>query len=197
MKRIAIVVLSAGLLLGACSSDDEDPEQGSSDTTDTSAAGDTAATNDDGPSATSNDGSPVDTSGSVGTLGPGATAPPGTEAGPGPDSPDGTVTVPAGSLDDLPTFDTITALRDEIVASGFTCELEYEGLEDGDKIVSICVIGGEQALLTIWNDPEVLEEFATSDAVTNLVVYGQNWTIDLTTPTLAGTVAGALNARTG
>lgn len=106
-------------------------------------------------------------------------------------------TAAAASLDDLPEYATIAELRDAIVAGGLTCELEYEGLEDGDKVVSICVIGGEQALLSIWNDPEALAEFATSDAVTPQVVYGANWTIDLGTAPTAGLVAATLQGRTG
>jgi hypothetical protein len=104
---------------------------------------------------------------------------------------------PGTALAGLPSFASIPSLRDAIVAAGLSCELEYEGLEDGDKVVSICVIAGEQALLTIWNDPTLLEELVTSGSATDAVVYGANWTIDLTTPQLASTVAGALGGRTG
>jgi hypothetical protein len=106
-------------------------------------------------------------------------------------------TSPSPSLDDLPEFATVADLRDALVAGGLTCELEYEGLEDGDKVVSICVIAGEQALLSIWNDPGALAEFTGSDAVTPQVVYGANWTIDLSTPQTAALVAAALAGRTG
>lgn len=101
------------------------------------------------------------------------------------------------SLDDLSAYDTLQDIADELDAVGIVCELEYEGLEDDDKIVSLCTIEGGQATLTIWKDPDGVAELVGADAATELTVYGQNWTIDLRDAAVATTVAEALGGATG
>jgi hypothetical protein len=103
---------------------------------------------------------------------------------------DGGTTAPDA---DLTSYDDITALHAELVANGVACGLEYEGLRDAGKEVSICVIEGEQALLTIWDDPSLVAEFVDSEvAADGNVAAGANWTVDVDSPEVAQTVADAL-----
>jgi len=124
-----------------------------------------------------------DTAGDQTTTAPGDTAPP-----------DGS-SLP--SLDDLPSFDTLQDIVAALDEDGIACDLEYEGLEDDDKIVSLCTIEASQSTLTIWKDPAAVAELVGSGAATELTVYGQNWTIDLRDPAVAATVADALDGETG
>jgi hypothetical protein len=94
---------------------------------------------------------------------------------------------------ELTSYDSIAALHAELVANDVACGLEYEGLRDAGKEVSICVIEGEQALLTIWDDPSLVDEFVDSEvAADGNVAAGANWTVDVDSPAVAQTVAGAL-----
>ena len=97
----------------------------------------------------------------------------------------------------LESYRDLAALQEAIVGSGRTCELEYEGLEDSDKTLSICVIGDEQATLTIWNDPSDVEALVGADLGLELVAYGANWTIDVATPENAQALAVALGGAAG
>lgn len=94
---------------------------------------------------------------------------------------------------DLTSFDDIAALHQRLVDEGIECGLEYEGLRDDGREVSICVIDGEQALLTVWDDPALVREFAASEAAAGgEVAYGANWTVDLDSRETAARVAEAL-----
>jgi hypothetical protein len=103
----------------------------------------------------------------------------------------------SAALDDLPTYDTLDDIVDELDAGGIPCELEYDGLEDEQKTVSLCTIEGAQATLNIWKEPATVAELVGSGAATELTVYGRNWTIDLRDPAAAAAVAAALGGRTG
>src|SRR5690606_26784572 len=96
----------------------------------------------------------------------------------------------------LSSYDDLEALATAVGDAGFTCELEYEGLQDETGVVSLCTIGDGQATLRIWNEPADVAELATSEA-TDLTVYGANWTIDVRDPSVAGDLAEALGGRTG
>lgn len=97
----------------------------------------------------------------------------------------------------LPSSDSLAALADALTAAGQPCTLEYEGLEDADSLVSICVLPSGQATLRIWDDPALVADFVASGAATELTVYGANWTIDLRDAGVAAEVAAALDGRVG
>jgi hypothetical protein len=100
-------------------------------------------------------------------------------------------------VDDLPTFDTLDDLVAALGDEGFACALEYDGLEDEEKVLSLCTIEEDQAQLIIWKDPGYVGEFVASGGATELNVYGANWTIAFSDPATATAVADALGARTG
>lgn len=106
-------------------------------------------------------------------------------------------TATAGDDTALSSYATIDELAEAIVAADFTCELEYEGLEDATGVVSLCTIGEGQATLRIWTDPADVTALAESGTATELTVYGENWTIDLRDPAVAGDLADALGGTTG
>jgi hypothetical protein len=102
----------------------------------------------------------------------------------------------------LTSYASIDELQRSLEANGISCTLEYEGLRQDDRVLSLCVIDGEQATLTIWDRPEVLEKFtqSTSSAGSGLgaagaVAVGRNWSIDLDTEATATRVASALGGR--
>lgn len=102
-------------------------------------------------------------------------------------------TTTAAGTGDLSSYDDIDELHEQLVDAGIECGLEYEGLRDDGREVSICVIEGEQALLTVWDDPALVAEFAESEAAAGgEVAYGENWTVDLDSNETAQLVADAL-----
>jgi len=85
-------------------------------------------------------------------------------------------------------------LHGRIVDAGFACELEYEGLRDEGRTLSLCVIDGDRATLTVWDDPTVLTDLvAGPDRGSGVVVVGRNWTIDLQSSDLADRLGAALD----
>jgi hypothetical protein len=110
----------------------------------------------------------------------------------------GTATTEAGGGDavggDGSEFDDVAALRDELVANGIECELDYEGLADEEREVSQCVIEGEQAVISIWYDPALRDEVvnAAADLPQAALATGANWTVEVTSADVAQTVADAL-----
>jgi hypothetical protein len=105
----------------------------------------------------------------------------------------GTTTVAGDEPADLTSYADIDALHQQLVDQGIACGLEYSGLRDEGREVSICVIVGEQALLTVWDDPNLVTEFADSDAAgSGDVAHGENWTVDVDSPETAQLVADAL-----
>lgn len=116
---------------------------------------------------------------------------------------DATTVAPGGATDTGGTGTggaeaaSVVELAERIEANGHTCTLEYEGLRDGDKELSLCTIGGEQVTLSIWFDADQLEEFRTAEpaGLGGITLIGPNWTIDLADPQLAETLAGELDAQ--
>jgi hypothetical protein len=96
-----------------------------------------------------------------------------------------------------PSYATVADLAKQLEAKGIACKLEYEGLKQEDKTLSLCVIGGgEQATLTIWDQPEVLGKFlATPDTGTGATAVGANWTIDVDTAATAHKLTDALGGQ--
>ncbi len=97
----------------------------------------------------------------------------------------------------LESYDDLEALRTAIADAGWTCELEYEGLEEADKTLSICVIDGEQATLTIWRDTADITALVGAELGLELVAYGSNWTIDVASADRARALANALGGASG
>jgi hypothetical protein len=93
----------------------------------------------------------------------------------------------------LSTIPSVVEISNRLAAAGITCVLEYEGLRDAGRELSLCVIDGDRATLTVWDDPSLLEEFLASDiGRQGVTAVGHNWTIDLQEATVAERVAAAL-----
>lgn len=93
------------------------------------------------------------------------------------------------------SYETITALNEDLAAAGITCDLEYEGLKDADREISQCVIDGEATTLNIWYNDELRQ--AVIDGSGETVAYGADWTVQVSTPETAQQVADALGGTTG
>lgn len=88
------------------------------------------------------------------------------------------------------TYGDVSELAAALTDGGLTCDLEYEGLEDGDKQLSLCTLGDEQATLSIWRDTDQLDAFlATPASGPGATAVGANWTVDVTSAELAQQVA--------
>lgn len=115
------------------------------------------------------------------------------------DGGDGTATTGPGDAPATGGADlaSVEALAAELEAAGHPCALEYEGLRDGDKELSLCTVGGEQITLSIWFDTAQLDAFRDSPpgGAPGVTVIGGNWTIDLADPTLAQELAADLDAE--
>jgi hypothetical protein len=109
-------------------------------------------------------------------------------------------TTPEGA--ELSSYENLEALVDALTDAGYDCALEYEGLEDDGRTVSLCTLvppesdAGSQATLNIWEDPARVAALASSTA-TELTVYGDNWTIDTREAATAAAVADVLGGETG
>lgn len=96
----------------------------------------------------------------------------------------------------LPAFENITALNDVLAGAGISCALEYEGLvDDTGKEVSICVIDGQQAQLTVYPDSSTVETLVAADTTIGALAYGQNWTVQVDTGATAEAIATALGGE--
>jgi hypothetical protein len=96
----------------------------------------------------------------------------------------------------LPAFDTITALNEVLGGAGIACALEYEGLvDDTGKEVSICVIDGQQAQLTVYPDSSTVETLVGADTTIGALAYGQNWTVQVDQAATADAIAAALGGE--
>jgi hypothetical protein len=93
------------------------------------------------------------------------------------------------------SYDTLTALNDDLAAAGITCELEYEGLKDDEREISQCVINEEPTTLNIWFNDELRQ--AIVDESGDTVAFGANWTVQVATPETAQQIADALDGSTG
>jgi hypothetical protein len=95
-----------------------------------------------------------------------------------------------------PSYATVEDLAAKLQAAGITCQLEYQGLKQEDKTLSICVVDGEQATLTIWDRPADVTAFlASTDSGTGATAVGANWTIDVDTAATAQKLVGALGGQ--
>jgi ABC-type glycerol-3-phosphate transport system substrate-binding protein len=108
----------------------------------------------------------------------------------------GTETTAASA--DLTSYETVSDLNDALAAAGVQCELEYEGLVDEIRELSQCTIDGGQAILTIWYDDDLMNEFLAPEGADPpaAVAYGEDWTVELTDPATAATVAEAAGGTT-
>jgi hypothetical protein len=87
----------------------------------------------------------------------------------------------------------VVELGGRLEAAGIPCALEYEGLVDGSREVSLCQIDGGQALLTVWEDPTALDVFMDEPMTgPGATVVGPNWTIDVAEPATAERIGEAL-----
>jgi hypothetical protein len=119
------------------------------------------------------------------------------------DTTQGTDTTATEGTTDLSTYDDLDALTAALTDAGYTCVLDYEGLVDDGKTVSLCTLvppdggPGSQATLTIWDDVGRVAAFVGSGAPTELTVFGLNWTMDLRDAAVAAAVAEDLGGATG
>lgn len=92
------------------------------------------------------------------------------------------------------TYDDVAELATALDAGGLDCPLEYEGLTDSGKELSLCTISGEQATITIWFDPARVDAFlAGVDASgPGATAVGANWTVDVVSVELATDIAEVL-----
>lgn len=99
---------------------------------------------------------------------------------------------------ELTSYETVSDLNDALAAGGIQCELEYEGLVDEIRELSQCTIDGGQAILTIWYDDALLNEFLAPEGAEPpaAVAYGEDWTVELTDAATASTVAEAAGGTT-
>lgn len=92
--------------------------------------------------------------------------------------------------------DDVAALAAELDGVAQGCALEYEGLTDDQREVSICTLGGEVVELAVWTDLDALRELrASSEGSGDPVVTGANWSVDLSDADLAEEVAEATGGR--
>ncbi|MDZ7673463.1 MAG: hypothetical protein U5K30_00095 [Acidimicrobiales bacterium] len=102
----------------------------------------------------------------------------------------------SASSDDGGRVDDVAALAAMLDGIGNGCELEYEGLTDDQREVSICTLGDEVAELAVWSDVDALDELrASAEGSGDPVVTGSNWSIDVTGAELADQVAEATGGR--
>jgi ABC-type glycerol-3-phosphate transport system substrate-binding protein len=100
----------------------------------------------------------------------------------------------AATTEDLSSYETISDLNDDLAAAGIECTLEYEGLVDEVREISQCPIDGAPAILTVWYDDGLFTDFLATEPVA--VAYGANWTVELSDPATAASVADAAGGTT-
>ena len=80
--------------------------------------------------------------------------------------------------------------------AGLTCTLEYEGLTDAGREVSLCAVNGEYTELSVWTDPaDAGKAGDTAAGEDDPFVVGANWSIDVDTAPTATAVATALGGK--
>lgn len=99
---------------------------------------------------------------------------------------------------ELSSYATISDLNEDLAADGIECALDYEGLVDEVRELSQCTIDGGLAILTIWYDDGLMNEFLAPAGADPppAVAYGEDWTVELTDPATAATVAEAAGGTT-
>ncbi len=96
-------------------------------------------------------------------------------------------------------FASIAELHDALVNNGIDCKLSYAGLRDdvSNREVSICTIDGEQAFLYIWFAPDKLRQMLNApEGHTGIVAAGENWSITVSSHSLAEKLARVLGGQT-
>lgn len=97
-----------------------------------------------------------------------------------------------GGAAGAPRHDDVGSLAEELDAVDGGCDLEYEGLADAQREVSVCTIGGDIAELSVWTDPEAHDAaVAAARERGQPLVTGPNWTISVGDRELAGEIADA------
>lgn len=117
----------------------------------------------------------------------------GDDGGEAADTTNGSETTEA-TTEDLSSYETVADLNEDLAAAGIECTLEYEGLVDEVRELSQCTIEGGQAILTIWYDDTLFSDFLGTDPAA--VAYGENWTVELSDPAVATSVAEAAGGTT-
>lgn len=97
-----------------------------------------------------------------------------------------------GAADQPDRYRDVGALAARLDGIAEGCTLEYEGLVDDQREVSVCTLDGEVAELSVWTDLSALEALV-DDAKSSgdPLVSGPNWTVDVVDPDLASRVADA------
>ena len=92
------------------------------------------------------------------------------------------------------SYPDVGSLAAALTDAGLPCTLEYEGLTDAGKQLSLCTIEDEQATLSIWFDPDQLDAFLASDDSGGIgaTAVGANWTVDVGDVSTARRIADAL-----
>lgn len=93
---------------------------------------------------------------------------------------------------DAQAADDVEALAERLDGVDAGCTLEYEGLEDDQRELSICTLGDEIVELSVWSDPEALDGVVeAAEGTGDPVVTGPNWSIDVQDAELADRIADA------
>lgn len=91
-----------------------------------------------------------------------------------------------------PRHDDVASLAEELDGVDGGCDLEYEGLTDAQREVSVCTIGGDIAELSVWTDPEAHDAAVSAARERDQpLVTGPNWTISVGDRELAQEIADA------
>jgi len=96
---------------------------------------------------------------------------------------------------DSASYGTVADLATDVVAAGFDCELEYEGLEDPLREFSACEVDGTLLTLTVWKSPD--DAAALLDAADGTTLVGANWSIQVPDDELRATLQTKLGGATG
>jgi hypothetical protein len=97
---------------------------------------------------------------------------------------------------DLSSYVTVAQMAADLEQAGLTCTLEYEGLVDDEREVSLCAVNGEYTELSVWTDPTAAADAAdAADEGADPLAAGANWTVDIDTAETAEAVADALGGE--
>lgn len=104
-----------------------------------------------------------------------------------PDDPDPTADTASDSR-----YDDVAALAADLDGVAGGCTLEYEGLVDDQRELSVCTLGDEIAELSVWDDDAALDALVdAAEESGDPVVTGENWSVDVADTGLAAEVADA------
>lgn len=97
--------------------------------------------------------------------------------------------------DALSSYESVADLAADLTASDLECTLEYEGLVDGQREVSICAVNGEYTELSIWSEEAAQDATESAREGGQPAAVGANWTIIVETADTAAAVAEALGGE--